>query len=409
MDGDIAICGGGTVGSALAVLLAKRGLSVLVFDRAATSAGGPSKIDSRAFALSLSSQNLLRSIGLADILNEHAQDIELIRIHDRLPGGETAIAALEFAPSEIGVDALGCMIGERPLRNGLSDMAANQPRIARHLPAEIEGFRVEPSRLIITLASGREFAVSAVAGCDGRRGSISAWIDPPRLEKNYGQAAVVCSISHQNPHNGIARQFFMPTGPLAALPLPGLASSIVWTLPSEDAARSVEIPEADFLRELRYCTGDFLGTLELAGTRQLWPLSLSLAERMAAPRAVLVGDAAHGFHPLAGQGLNIALRDAEVLGETLIAASRRGEDIGSLAVLCRYQERRRFDAASLAAATDFFNWIYSNDSNLLRNVRNLGMRIVRNLPPIRRALIAEASGQQSIRHGTARETLANRP
>jgi ubiquinone biosynthesis UbiH/UbiF/VisC/COQ6 family hydroxylase len=179
---------------------------------------------------------------------------------------------------------------------------------------------------------------------------------------DYGQTALVCAIAHEKPHNGIAHQFFMPSGPLAILPLPGNRSSIVWSERTARAAEIAAMDDAAYLEALRPAFGDFLGEIALAGARYSYPLSLSIADAFVAPRLALVGDAAHGVHPIAGQGLNLGLRDVAALAEVLTDAQRRGEDIAAPDVLARYQTWRRFDTAAMAVATDAFNRLFSNDN-----------------------------------------------
>ena len=405
VDGDIAVCGGGIIGTSLALTLAREGFSVLLFDRSPPPAKGPSGIDGRAFALSLSSCRLLESIGLAELLRDRGQRIRSVRISDGRAGEGPGPAVLEFDAGEIQSDSLGCMIADRELRVGLTELAGAEPGIEFHMPSSVSSCSVNSSGAVLSLSSGQEFAATAVAGCDGRTGPVAKWVGPRRIEKDYGQSAIVCAVAHELPHDGVAQQFFMPPGPLAILPMPGCMSSIVWTESTDQATRLASLPEDAFMRELRPRFGDFLGALQLAGNRQVWPLTLSLAATIAAPRAVLVGESAHGLHPLAGQGLNVGLRDVAALTDILIGARRRGEDFGSIGVLRRHQERRRIDAVSLAAATDFFNWIYSNDNDLLRAARGLGMSLVGESPWLRRALIRQAAGLPGNRPGLVPGTL----
>jgi 2-octaprenyl-6-methoxyphenol hydroxylase len=202
----------------------------------------------------------------------------------------------------------------------------------------------------------------------------------------------VAAIAHDLPHNGIAHQFFMPHGPLAILPLPGNQSSIVWSETDETAARFAALPDADFMQVLRPRFGDFLGQIKLAGKRFTYPLSLSIANQFVAERLALIGDAAHGMHPIAGQGLNAGLRDVAALAQVLNEASHRGEDFAAADVLARYQQWRRFDTATLAMATDLTNRLFSNDNPLLRVARDLGMGAIGALPDLRRGFIREAAG-----------------
>ncbi len=209
----------------------------------------------------------------------------------------------------------------------------------------------------------------------------------------YGQTALVTAIAHEKDHQGIAHQFFMPAGPLAILPLPGgHHSSIVWSETEAQAAAIQALGDDEYLEALRPRFGDFLGEISLAGARFTYPLSLTLANSLVAARLALVGDAAHGVHPIAGQGLNLGLRDVAALAEVLIKAARRGEDIGAVDVLERYQRWRRFDSTVLALGMDGVNRLFSNDNPLLRAGRDLGLGVVNAVPQLRRGFMRQAAG-----------------
>jgi 2-octaprenyl-6-methoxyphenol hydroxylase len=231
-----------------------------------------------------------------------------------------------------------------------------------------------------------------LVGCDGRQSAVAQRSGIGRTGWQYEQSSLVCAVEHKLPHSGIAHQLFMPAGPLAILPLPGNRSSIVWTEKTEQADVIYGLSDADYLACLRPSFGEFLGDVRMVGKRFMYPLGLSLAQSFVADRVALVGDAAHGIHPLAGQGLNLGLRDVAALAEVLAEAARRGQDIGSQAALQSYQQWRRFDAASLAVATDGINRIFSNDNPLMRGVRDLALGAVNATPSIRRTMIRQAAG-----------------
>jgi 2-octaprenyl-6-methoxyphenol hydroxylase len=249
-----------------------------------------------------------------------------------------------------------------------------------------------PQGIAVRLASGEVIRGALLVGCDGRRSGTAERAGIRRTGWDYGQTAVVCAVAHERPHGGIAHQFFMPGGPLAILPLTGNRCSIVWSERRARAEDLLAMDEAAFMDALRPAFGSFLGEIALAGERWGYPLGLSLANAMVAPRVALVGDAAHGVHPIAGQGLNAGLRDVAALAEVLGEARRRGEDAGSDAVLERYASWRRFDTATLALATDAFNRLFSNDNPALRLARDLGLAAVNALPALRRGFIREAAG-----------------
>jgi 2-octaprenyl-6-methoxyphenol hydroxylase len=252
---------------------------------------------------------------------------------------------------------------------------------------------VSATGVAVTLASGKVLTAGLLVGCDGRGSGVATRAGISRVGWGYGQTALVTAIHHEKDHHGIAQQFFMPAGPLAILPLKGgHHSSIVWSEDAETAAAIQALPDAEYLEALRPRFGDFLGEISLAGARFTYPLSLSLAERFIAPRVALVGDAAHGVHPIAGQGLNLGLRDVAALAEVLTLARRRGEEPGNLTALEEYQRWRRFDATALALGMDTVNRIFSNDNPVLRFGRDLGMGIVSAIPGLRRGFMRQAAG-----------------
>lgn len=288
---------------------------------------------------------------------------------------------------------MGFMLEDRFLYAAFLEAMAAAPGITLMSGETVVGQEVTAQGVAVTLASGRVVSARLLVGCDGRGSGVATRAGIKRLGWGYGQTALVTAIHHEKDHQGIAHQFFMPGGPLAILPLKGgHHSSIVWS-EAEAVAEAIQaLPDAEYLAALRPRFGDFLGEISLAGARFTYPLSLSLAERFVAPRVALVGDAAHGVHPIAGQGLNLGLRDVAALAEVLILAARRGEDIGAPGVLEEYQRWRRFDATALALGMDTVNRLFSNDNPILRAGRDLGMGLVNRLPGLRRGFIRQAAG-----------------
>lgn len=287
---------------------------------------------------------------------------------------------------------MGFMVEDRHLRAVLLEAIAAEGRIDHRAGCRVVAQEVAGPRVTVTLDDGATVTGRVLVGADGRRSGTAERAGIRRTGWDYGQTALVCAIAHDLPHHGRAHQFFMPPGPLAILPLKGNRCSIVW---SERTARAQTIQAMDdpaYLEELRPRFGSFLGDIRLDGARFTYPLNLTLANAFVAPRLALVGDAAHGVHPIAGQGLNLGLRDVGALAEVLTLARRRGEDVGAPDVLARYQQWRRFDAATLAVATDAFNRLFSNDNALLRAGRGLGLGLVNALPALRRRFIREAAG-----------------
>ncbi|ROU02877.1 FAD-dependent oxidoreductase [Histidinibacterium lentulum] len=388
---DVVIVGGGLNGCALAVALARMNLAVTLVDMASAEARGARGFDGRSYALALASQRLLRRIGVWDRVADEAQPMLEIKVTDGRAGEGPSPFMMQFDHAEIEEGPMGFMVEDRHLRPALLDAMTEAG--VRHVAGQrVVAQDTGGARAQATLDGGEVLEAALLVGCDGRGSGTAARAGIGRMAWSYGQTGVVCAVDHDMDHGGAAHQFFMPGGPLAILPLKGRRSSIVWSERTERAEALLAMDDAAFLDALRPAFGSHLGEIALAGERWGYPLGLSLAERVADRRLALVGDAAHGVHPIAGQGLNAGLKDVAALAAVLDEARRRGEDIGGLAVLGRYQTWRRFDTATLAMATDGFNRLFSNDNPLLRGMRDLGIGVVGSLPRLRRAFIREAAG-----------------
>jgi 2-octaprenyl-6-methoxyphenol hydroxylase len=287
---------------------------------------------------------------------------------------------------------MGYMVEDRFLRRAFLEAMKDEPLITTVNGRRVVAQSPDATGVIVTLDDGSELRSNLLVGSDGRKSGTAQRAGIKRSGWDYGQTALVCAIEHEKPHGGIAHQFFMPAGPLAILPLPGNRSSIVWSERTETAAAIHALDDAGYIAALKPRFGDFLGEISLAGKRFTYPLNLTVANSFIADHLALIGDAAHGMHPIAGQGLNAGLRDVGALAEVLTEATRRGEDIGSSLVLERYQQWRRFDTATLAMATDVFNRLFSNDNPLLRVGRDIGMGLAGALPGLRRGFMREAAG-----------------
>lgn len=391
-DSDILIVGGGLNGPALALALADGGFSVTVVDARPAEDRSRAGFDGRGYALALASQRLLSAIGIWPGVAEQSQPILDIKITDGRAEDGPGPWMLHFDHAEIEEGPMGYMLEDRFLYAAFLAAMRDHPGVTHVSGRTVVAQSVDGGGASITLDDGSTLSGSVLVGCDGRQSGTAQRAGIRRQGWDYGQTALVCAIDHERPHHGVAHQYFMPPGPLAILPLPGNRVSIVWSEKTETAAQIQALDDAGYLDILRPRFGDFLGEISLAGARFTYPLNLTLAESFIADRVALVGDAAHGVHPIAGQGLNLGLRDVGALAEVLIQARRRGEDIGAQDVLARYQQWRRWDTASLAAATDGFNKLFSNDNGLLRIVRDIGLGLVNGMPRLRRSLIREAAG-----------------
>ncbi|MEO1273860.1 MAG: FAD-dependent monooxygenase [Pseudomonadota bacterium] len=386
---DLLIIGGGLVGPALALAAAQAGLTSRILDRG--DGALPDAFDGRAYSLALASRRMLTALGVWSELEPGAQPIHEIKVSDGVAGQGAAPAFAHFQEAELGQGPLGHMVEDRALRRVLAAAAQAAGAVIEH-SVEITAQRAEDANGVVTLADGSERRAALIVGADGRGSATARRAGIARNGWSYGQTSLVAALEVERDHGGIAHQMFFPEGPLAVLPLQDRRVVIVWT---ERTARAEAIAGFDddaYLEVLRPRFGRFLGKIDLIGGRGSFPLDLSLAARLTGPRLALAGDAAHGIHPLAGQGLNLGFRDVAALAEVLAAAIRRGEDPGAPQVLDRYAAWRRPDIAKLAVATDGINRIFSNANPILRGARVAALGAVGHLPALRRGMMRQAAG-----------------
>jgi 2-octaprenyl-6-methoxyphenol hydroxylase len=392
---DVLIAGGGFVGLTLALALTKSlgpDFRVAVVDAEPFDPSTASQSDARASALSAGSVHLLAAIGVWSSLKARSQPFVTIDITD------TAFDAA-LRPHLIGFDAAlesgepgAVMIENRDLRHALVTAVASEPAIAKISPHTVASFAADSLGVTATLASGDETEACLLVAADGKRSRLREQAGIKCVSWTYPQTGIVTTVSHSKPHRGNAVQHFLPSGPFAILPLQGNRSSIVWSEEKSRAEKIMAGSEVEFLAELARRFGEHLGKIELAGPRQSFPLDFQIARGFVGDRLALIGDAAHAVHPLAGQGLNIGLRDVAALTEVLVEGSRLGLDIGSPVLLERYERWRRFDSALSATAMDGLNRLFSNDNAPLRALRDLGLGIVDQAPPLKRFFVREAAG-----------------
>ena len=391
-DTDIAIVGGGLNGSMMALALAEAGFTVNLIDLQSTKSQQDPNFDGRSYSLAIASVRLMQALGLWETLAPNSQPILEIKVADGRAYSSHSPYFLHFDHHEIEEGPMGHMVEDRHLRPLLQECLQSKSRINYRTGVSLSEMTIADTHAQVILDTKEPITVRLVIGADGRKSQTAKLAGIKRAGWRYGQTSLVCALSHETPHQGIASQYFMPSGPLAILPLKGNRSSIVWTETDANTATIMGMDDNDYLAVLQPRIGDYLGKIELIGARYSYPLDLTIAQNYVAPRLTLVGDAAHGVHPIAGQGFNLGLRDIAALSEVLSDARLRGEDFSSLAVLLRYQEWRRFDTTALAFATDSINRLFSNNFFCLGSLRELGLGAINRLPALRRSFIVEATG-----------------
>ncbi|MDB4100403.1 UbiH/UbiF/VisC/COQ6 family ubiquinone biosynthesis hydroxylase [Amylibacter sp.] len=389
---EILIVGGGLIGSAMAIALSSIGFDITVVDRQFNQLKKADIFDGRAYALSHASVRMLKALGLWDSIQKNTQPILDIKVSDGRVGEGASDWFLHFDHQELEEGPMGHLIEDRYIREAFKASISRSKQIEYIYGAEVVSKTVDDAGVNLNLLDGRVLRARLLIGCDGRNSNIAKWSDISHFGWDYNQTALVCALSHEKPHLGIAHQFFTPSGPLAILPLPDNKSSIVWTETKDQANIINTLDDKAYLAAISPVIGDFLGRISLVGDRFSYPLGLSIADKFAINRTVLVGDSAHGIHPLAGQGLNLGLKDIAALTEVLALAKRRGENFASKDVLERYQKWRRFDTSAMALATDSINKLFSNDNSILRSIRDIGLGGVNSTPQLRRSFMRHAAG-----------------
>ncbi len=388
---DIVIVGGGYVGLSVAVAVKKAAphLEIELMEAA------PEHVwekDERASAIIAAAINMLKTLELWDEIKDHAQPINEMIVTDSETGEPVKPVFLTFGERGEASDPFAYMIPNVAMVRALRRAADTLGITIRH-DAAVTDFSAEGGHAKLTLADGEEIATRLVVACDGVRSRLRDMAGIKTVKFDYGQSGIVTTVAHERPHNGRAEEHFLPAGPFAILPLTGNRSSLVWTERTEDAQRLVDSDDMVFEAELERRFGHHLGKLTLAGGRRAFPLGLTLSRSFIAPRLALAGDAAHGIHPISGQGLNLGFKDVAALAQTIVEADRNGLDIGALDTLERYQRWRRFDTVRMGMTTDVLNRLFSNDIGPLRMARDFGLGVVDRMPRLKRYFIEEASGR----------------
>ncbi|SFZ85100.1 2-octaprenyl-6-methoxyphenol hydroxylase [Devosia enhydra] len=392
-DYDVAIVGGGPVGLALAIALADGmdGIRIALLDRRPLSVPR----DQRASTIAAGVRKVLDGLGVWPGVAGVASPVRAMRITDSGTGDIARPLFLSFSGDVAPGEPFAHLVPNTALAEALLARLGDRAEIIA--PVTIAGFAADRQRGRLTLADGRTISAALVVAADGAMSGLRGMAGIGVVTHDYRQTGLVATIGHEHDHEGIAYEHFRPAGPFASLPLldsdgRGLRSSLVWTESAPEAARLAALPLAEAASAIEAAMGSALGAVTLEGALQSYPLRLILARSFIAERLALVGDAAHVVHPIAGQGLNLGLKDVAALAETVLDALRLGLDPGQADTLERYQRWRRLDTALMAMVTDGMNRLFSNDVAPLRAIRDLGLGVVDRLPPVKGALMARAAG-----------------
>ena len=383
---DVLVVGAGPVGALTAALMAQNGLKVMVIE-----AGDPQILsapasDGRAIAIALSAKRSLEVGGFWDYLAPYAEAILDIQITDG-----NAPVKLHYDHRDVGGDPFGWIVENEEIKSAALKRLADLG-VTLHTQTNVEQWQFDADGVTAVLSNKQTVKARLAVAADGRRSPTRTAAGIKITGWDYHQSAIVCAIHHDQPHHGVAYEHFMPAGPFAMLPMTDQRSGIVWTEKRHLVDAILQQDDACFLGELAEKVGNTLGTISLAGPRFAYPLTFQMAERYIGKRLGLVGDAAHGMHPIAGQGLNVGIRDAAALAQVVVEGARLGLDIGSSQVLDRYQRWRRFDTTLMMGVTDGLVKLFSNRNPLLAAARDVGLWAVQQCGPATRLFSRHAMG-----------------
>jgi 2-octaprenyl-6-methoxyphenol hydroxylase len=401
-DVELLVTGGGLNGLLLGIACAGAGLETTVIDRQDPATMVGEAFDGRASAIAYGSKLVLDATGLWPQIAAEAEPILEIRVADDDSSLFLHYDHRDLGTPEGGPAPLGYIVENRVLRRALIERARGLPSLRLLAPQTVESVTRDDDGATAALGDRSVLRARLVAAADGKESPLRNAAGIRTVEWRYRQIGIVTTVAHERPHAGIAIEHFLPAGPFAILPMTGNRSSIVWTENAALAPHLMTLPDGEFAAELRARFGDFLGHVKPVGPRWAYPLSLMQAERYIARRLALVGEAAHVIHPIAGQGLNVGVRDVAALAEAVIDARRLGLDIGDDVVLERYERWRRLDAVLLAGVTDGLNRLFSNTVPPVKLARDLGLAAVNRLPPLKRLLMQHAMGTLGDRPRLAR-------
>lgn len=391
-DSDVIILGAGLIGLTQALTLAAHGLRVTVIDRAEPADLQDPKNDGRVSSINSASWNMLSAIGLTEKLEPHGCNIDKILINDGLKPGK-----LDFTPDE-NDDPLGVMIENRLLQQTLFDAAQAHHGIDLLMPQQVGQTDRDDHQVSVSLDSGEQLFAPLLIAADGRGSTVRDAVGIVMAKWQYDHSAIVCTVTHEQPHGNTAYEIFYPSGPFAVLPMRDddqgrHRSAIVWTVARKDGPALAKINTRAFQAELMKKTGGFLGQMELQSDRATYPLGFHHTASLTAERLALVGDAGHGIHPIAGQGLNLGLRDVAALTECIVDGARTGLDLGDAQILARYDRWRGLDNLMMSAATDILTRLFGLPGDTSSAIRRFGIGLVQRIPPLKDQFMAEARGE----------------
>ena len=385
---DCIVIGGGLSGLTATLALSKIGLSVAIIDKTSLKRLKKNEGDQRTTAVSASGKRIFEALDVWDKLQKDAEPILDIVVAEK---GRSA--HLIFDHQAVGTEPMGHIVKNMHLKNSLVSNIRNQKNI--HLvPGKcLNNFFPQTDAVTINLDDGTTYSTALLVAADGRNSKGRGIAKIKSTNIDYHQSSIVFTVNHENPHQGVAYEQFTTGGPIASLPMKGNQSSLVWSEDVEVVRSLMQLDDEDFAAAASYRLNDCLGKMTVSGQRKVFPLRLNYADSIIADRFAMVGDAAHGLHPIAGQGFNLGLRDIANLTEEISKAKRLGLDIGSFETLRSYQATRRLDNLSLVAATDGLNRIFSNNNKIIRSIRSNGLDVINRIDPLKKLFMELAMGE----------------
>ena len=390
----VLIIGGSINGATLALSLAQNNIEVILIEPKTITDTNKLVFDGRAYALALTTKKMFSALNIWNKLENFSEPILDIKIGENKNANSFSKTLLHFDHYDMSEESnpMGYILEDRYFRSELFAKIQNCNNIKIIDNCYVSNYVFTPGDVAAELSNGETIKSKVIIGCDGQNSKTAKLAKINRFGWKYNQASLVCAIKHKKPHNNCAHQFFNPSGPIAILPLPKNRSSIVWTETLDLALKINELSPEEYINILKSKVGANLGDISLVGKRIVYPLNLSIVENFVSDRLALVGDSAHGIHPLAGQGLNLGMRDIASIVEVIVNAMRRGEDIGSLPVLKRYENWRRFETSALAASTDLINKVFSNDNKPLKFIVNTALKSMNSNKILKKNIMREAAG-----------------